>query len=200
MDKQKQNYFFKQRFKSQKNTSVGSYHSSKKLRHPAGVTPKGHSSLVVGQDRLGVKSHSTALPCGNFSVRSPTTVESTDRSDKPSSKAHNTTSTRISSYKTHSNPKSFTRAKIPNKLRPAPYFKRSLGDLSKRNSSVTNNSMGGLEQISEEQKSFDQFHKNKLKLQSINEKIKYLKSGEAKFVKKTHKKNPSRVYGYKKGK
>mmetsp|Transcript_34108 Transcript_34108/g.33670 ORF Transcript_34108/g.33670 Transcript_34108/m.33670 type:complete len:186 (+) Transcript_34108:1285-1842(+) len=136
------------------------------------------------------------MPCGSFSVRSPTTFEATGRSDKPNSKIHNTTTTRISSYKTHSNPKSFTKAKLPGKLRPAPYFKRPLGEPSKRNSSVANNSMGGLEQISEEQKSFEQFHKNKLKLQSINDKIKYLKSGEANFARKTHKKNPSRVYGY----
>ena len=66
MKKQKQNYFFKQRFKSQRNTSgsSGSYHTSVKLGATKLVrgSGKNHSSLSAAHERLGMKSHPASLP------------------------------------------------------------------------------------------------------------------------------------------
>jgi len=87
--KQKQNYFFKQRFKSQRNASVGtgSYHSSSHFK--SGRLAKvqssdlgrviNHNSLVITHERLGIKSHPPSYPNANFSVgvTSPSSIEST---------------------------------------------------------------------------------------------------------------------------
>jgi len=103
------------------------------------------------------------------------------------------------------------------KLRPAPYFKRSLGDLNKGEggkgesqgvkkskfiSHIGNGIPTQTPSNTEEEKSFHQFTQNRKKLESVSEQAKYLKSSESKFVKKKlpgHHKNPSRVFGYNKG-
>lgn len=106
LKKQKQNYFFKKRFKSQRNQSVnpGSYSNSSKLNLPDSAsqqfqqseseTNQGNTSLLVTHEKLNLKSHPSSVPTTNYSIGgvSPKSIDdtaSTKRSNFQSGKNFN---------------------------------------------------------------------------------------------------------------
>ena len=91
LKKQKQNYFFKKRFKSQRNQSVnpGSYANSSKLNLPDTASQQfhqsevdvnqGNTSLLVTHEKLSLKSHPSSVPTTNYSIGgvSPKSIDDT---------------------------------------------------------------------------------------------------------------------------